>query len=302
MSILEQTLFGRVRDAGSELGVYQSLAIGHARDSVIRVGGSSGGVVTALLLWLLETGAATGAITVGYSAEDPLAAVPVLCRTPEQVVQSTQSKLMLTAQNVALAEAEPGDRLVMVGLPCQVTGLRKAQVFENLFDSVILVLGLCCMSNYSPEATRFVVEEVMRVPAAEVSAMSFREGDWPGNVTVTTREGRRHSLPFLEAAGFYAMFRPYRCTVCLDWSAELSDVSFADYWIDPDKRGFSSVIIRSDAGRELLRQAEAAGRIHMEPATANAITTNMGFQYKKRGNSLFVREARRHGLPCPEIR
>lgn len=300
MTSLEQAVFGYTRGKTAELGVYQSFTAGYACDVSIRTGGTSGGLVTGLLLSLLKTGEISGVVATGYSERHPLRAVPVLCRTEQEIIDASLSKYMLTPQNEALKGAIADDRLALVALPCQVAGIRKAQYFAHTLEHVTLIIGIYCMSNFYFEATKYLIEEVIGLDIDNVVSVAFRAGEYPGVFAVTTRDGVRHELPYFEAVESYPMFRPYRCMVCEDWTGELSDLSVGDYWLD-SKPAFSSVLVRSNTGKEAVEKGLKAGAIYLEPANEEVILKGVGFRYKKRGNAKLIREAQRHGLPCPVI-
>ncbi|GAB4245218.1 MAG: hypothetical protein Kow00129_05050 [Thermoleophilia bacterium] len=299
MDALERAAFGAVRPEVGELGFFRSLAAGYACESGLREGGTSGGLVTALLLHLLETGRITGAVVAGFSEDHPWRAAPLIARTPAQIRSAAGSKYIMCPQNAVLADAEPDDRLALVGLPCQMAGLRKAAAREGVAGNVVLTVGLFCLSNFLPDATVYIVEEVFGVSLDEVSALGYRDGSFPGSFTVVTNRGERRSLAYPEAKQHLRMFRPYRCTVCFDWSAELADLSVGDLWSDPAREAYSAVIVRSREGEDSLRSARAEGSIHTEPLEYALVVDNPGFRYKKRGNRAVIREARRHGLPTP---
>ncbi len=299
MPELERHLFGRVRGDEEHLGVYDSAHVGHAVEPHVRRAGTSGGVVTALLTALLHEERVTAALCTVFDEDLPYRPVAAILRDPDAILAAAQSKYALTPQLAALPKARPGDRLAVVGLPCQIAGLRKVSLAGRLRVEVAVTVGLFCLSGFHLDATRFIVEEVMGLSLHDGTSLEYRHGSFPGSPSVTTKTGERRSIPYSEAKQHLRMFRPYRCMVCCDWSAELADLSAGDLWSDPSRRGYTSLLVRTRPGAEALRVAERSGAVYMEPADGALIAQNPGFYYKKHANAVFLREARAHGLPCP---
>lgn len=63
-----------------------------------------------------------------------------------------------------------------------------------------------------------------------------------------------------------SFFIPYRCTLCVDHFAELADISFGDIHIPEfwdDKVGTTSIIVRSERGKDVLFSAVNQGYIEL---------------------------------------
>ena len=67
-----------------------------------------------------------------------------------------------------------------------------------------------------------------RHPLSEVTELRYREGEYPGEFTVTARSGERKSLPFFEVVDEFKRHKTHRCLVCADWWSGLADVSISD--------------------------------------------------------------------------
>jgi len=99
-------------------GTYQNIYIGHCTDEGVRRSGASGGILSSILIWLLEKGKIDGAVVVGMSKEEPWLTKPFIARTKEEILEAAQSKYILTTTNEILPEIEHFDgKLTFVGLP-----------------------------------------------------------------------------------------------------------------------------------------------------------------------------------------
>ena len=215
------------------LGPWRGLWFGWASDPGVRHAGASGGVATALLAGALETGFADAVLAVGVDRANPLAAVGVLCRTPQEVAACRGSKYNVVAVNTLLRTVldEPG-RYILTGLPCHIQGLRLAQRHSRrLRERVVLSLGVFCGLTNEPRATEVAARQAGLDPG-ELRSVSYRGPGWPGGMRLETRDGtvRYRAYPDYFDRHLAAIVPP-RCRVCPDALAELADISVGDAWL-----------------------------------------------------------------------
>lgn len=248
----------RNEGAASEdfLGPHRGLWFGWAADPEVRFAGASGGVATAILQGALAAGEIDAAIVVTMSRENPLAAVPVVARTPEEVAAARGSKYNAVAINGLLETVlrEPG-RYALVGLPCHVQGLRLAQRDNaKLRERVVLSLGIFCGWTSLPRATHAVARRA-GVDPATLTRVRYRGPDWPGGMRLESRAGAARDLPYPGYFdGHMLAWTPSRCRLCPDALAECADISVGDTWLDrfAGEPGVSDVIARTPAGERLI--------------------------------------------------
>ncbi len=310
---LEQFVFGRVREEQiPDLGFYREARVGWATDRVTRQLGASGGLVTALLIYALEKGIIDGALVAGFRQDLPWRTEARLAVNREQLLAAAQSKYACVPVNTLLNQAlEQGyRRLAVVGLPCHIHGLRKMQFYgqpASLARGVVLMVGLFCASQFYFEGTRHLLVERLGVDRLEdIASLSYRGGDWPGHLVVELKDGRRLLLDRHEYMYHHLMpaFKRDRCEMCVDWAAELADLSVGDYW-DPQVRaghalGTSSCLVRSPAGEELLDGAVKNGYVETIPLEAARLAAGIGYEMKKHAAAFRLRQRRRFGWPVPE--
>jgi coenzyme F420 hydrogenase subunit beta len=66
-------------------------------------------------------------------------------------------------------------------------------------------------------------------------------------------------------------FSPTRCTLCIDGTCELADISFGTSWLDGFHSKASICISRTEKGEELLRSAQSTGEIILEEISAKDV-------------------------------
>jgi len=313
MLAMEAMAFGTARNPGTdEFGIYRKCFIAHAGDEMLRQAGGSGGSVSAILAYALDTGLVDAAIVTGFSRTAPYRPEPKLVTHSKELSSCARSKhggAVPTNSLLHRAVVDDGmSKLAMVGLPCHVHGVRKVQLLRRpgrIARSVGLVLGLFCGSQFYFEATRHLLLEWCGLKSLdEVAMIDYRWGDWPGGFYVRTTDGRELRIDRFDYT--FHKFISYvrdRCTVCIDHGAELADISFGDYWYpgcqvgDP---GWNVVLVRSDAGMRVLEAAVESRYLVAQEASTDQIARS-GREVKRHSNPFRAGQRRRYGMPVPDF-
>lgn len=245
---------------------------GYAADPEIRFAASSGGAATALALHGIESGALHGVLHIRARDDIRYLNETVLSRSRDELLAATGSRY---------APASPGDGLgmvteapgpsVMIGKPCDVAGARMAADRDPALDEKLgLTIAIFCAGTPNVHATVEMIRELGVDPEA-VESVRYRGNGWPGQAVVT---GTNAAEPVEGSASYERSWgemlqqhRQWRCYVCIDHSGEFADISVGDPWyreIEPDDPGQSLVIVRTERGRRFLRDARAAGHLHLE--------------------------------------
>jgi len=257
----------------SIVGNYIGSYIGFANDRVLRFNSTSGGVVTALLIYALEERLIDGAIVTRMEAGNPPRAKPFIATTTKEILSATGAKYSPVPLAECLETLENGKRYAVVGLPCHIYGIRKlAESSPKIRNSIHLYLGILCGGMPSYLGTQYLLR-VYSTEKQHVRRLEYRGGGWPGRLFIQSESSGQQkeiSVPYPEYwQGTFGYFQPYRCTVCHDGFNEFSDISCGDAWlpdiIRKDKEGTSLIITRTEMGEHLLREAFQKGRIQITP-------------------------------------
>jgi coenzyme F420 hydrogenase subunit beta len=249
-SQLNQEIFGKQPD-DILLGNYINCFTGYATDNDIRYNSSSGGLVTALLIHALEEGIINGALVTKMRKDRPLEPLPFIARTREEIISASGSKYCPVPANIALKEimnAPDGEKFAVVGLPCHIHGIRKAELLmPKLRNKIVLHLGIACDHTPSFCATEYLIKQ-NKIKLPDVSSIKYRGLGWPGKIQINNTTGDPIIKDYQESwkAGFGILFTPIRCLSCIDKGNELADLLLADAWnLSSDNIGTSLVVIRS---------------------------------------------------------
>jgi coenzyme F420 hydrogenase subunit beta len=263
------------------IGNYLNCYVGHATDYDIRYNSSSGGLVTALLIFALEKGIIDGALVTRMKKDKPLEPEPFIARTKEEITEASKSKYCPVPANIALKEilnSKEGEKFAVVGLPCHIHGVRKAeQINKKLKEKIVLHLGILCSSNRNFLATDYLLQK-FSIERKEVVKFEYRGEGWLGKMTVELKSDdqkiRHFDYLYYYTQLLRSFFIPTRCTMCSDHFCELSDISFGDIWLPEfwdDKIGTSLSISKNRMAEDILTDMILNERIELNKVDINKV-------------------------------
>ncbi len=301
------------------LGRYLGCYVGHAVDESVRSSSASGGLVSSLLVFALEQGLIDGALVTRMRPDNPLKPEPFIARTREEILSAARSKYCPVATNAALQEIlESDDRIAVVGLPCHIQGIRKAeQRIPPLAQQIRYRISLACSLNFSFRGTERFLKNLGIAPES-VAAFECRGHGWPGSVLIRLKDDTEWTIPYAEC---YRQLRPYslrRCTLCSDMLGELSDLTCGDTWTrdlgwdrprlgslpeiaQTDSLASSFAVSRTSEADELLESAASNGAIELSELDPQDLLAGQNHAlFKKRKLSARMHLFRLAGRSVPQ--
>jgi coenzyme F420 hydrogenase subunit beta len=256
-----------------EVGGYLRMFAGFASDPAVQWAGQSGGVISALLIDLLERGEITGAVVTRVPDDSPTKPVTFIARTREEILSCVGSKYgpVSAAEAIKLIKHEQG-RFVFVGVSCQIHAFRKAEEFsKTLSKKIYAYFGLHCKGIYSTHFFDFLLAK-HGLTQADVRSFNLRSKEWrgwPADLRIETVDGRTIDLSGgLSRTGPRDYFAQMRCLTCTDKLNEFSDVSFGDCrvpWVYGKRTlaeaeagrnpGQSDIVARTSRGLDIVEDA-----------------------------------------------
>jgi coenzyme F420 hydrogenase subunit beta len=288
------------------LGPFQAVYTGFATDPAVRRRGASGGVISRVLIHLIESGRVQGAVVLRQGLRRPDVATPTIATTAAEVLAAAESVYAVTPILTILPEmaAFPG-RLAFVGLPEHVTALRMLQVARHPAAlRVTFIAGPYTGTNMYAGAVRAFLRAQGVADGVAITSLRWRAGEWPGHLRVELADGR----VFTARKFYYNYLIPFyasrHCQITPDFTNEAADLSVGDAWAPALERqggGHSVVVARTDRAQALLDELRQAGALTLEPVEAAQAMAMHGhmLDFKKRGTFLRLDAAARRGAPVP---
>jgi coenzyme F420 hydrogenase subunit beta len=256
-----QKVFGKKYEE-IELGPTRKVVMARAKDSVWRKKAQTGGAVSALVDFALKE----GMIQAGVLTPRDGGLLPRgMTITSRKGILSCAGSSYVSGPTLEALNRGPWkgkERIGIVGLPCHVVALTrmKTSTLEKRtpIDRVDLVIGLFCTwaLDYKP----FMAFLLERVDGGSVEKLNITP---PPERILEVTSGRK--LYRISVDDIRPFIRP-SCRVCLDMTAELSDISVGTV---EGKEGWNTVIVRTATGEGLLRRAKKAGIIETRPLPKN---------------------------------
>ena len=318
---ISQQMFGYEPDIEDMHGHFDDAFLSHANDEGIREHSTSGGLVTALLISLLEQNVVDGAVVIASDEDALWKGKPIVARTPEEVLSATKSKYAISPTNSVFQEIRNiSGRYALVGLPCQIHGFHKAaRIDKRIRDRVIVTIGLFCHAAVEHEPMRYIWSTLDRGTRKQATRFVSRVDKHPGTPHVMLDDGSSSPIYFPEKKGYrpssmeimnilYRLYTPARCLTCYDATAEFADIAVGDPWMAPPDddinfyEGYSFALARTNRAKELLHLAEDAGAITLKKLRRDvARTCNTLMGEEKRWRAFRILETRRRqGFAVPD--
>jgi coenzyme F420 hydrogenase subunit beta len=260
ISEAEKIIHGRTRKESEDLtGIYSEVYAAKAVPQDIQEHAQDGGIVTALVAQFLADGG-DAVIVAGLEEDKAWVPKPVIAKTREEVVNAAGTKYTPSPTLVGLKEAvkeQKLEKIAVVGTPCQITGLTRMTVGpksnKKYGNAVDLKVGLFCMETFNHDRFMDYLKE-NEVDATQVTKFEIKNGRFYAH----NGEERLHRARLKKVKKLIRSC----CANCNDFANELSDISVGNVGSGP---GYSTVLVRTDRGKQALMDAVESGLIEIGP-------------------------------------
>lgn len=185
-------------------------------------------------------------------------------------------------RSIKRGEKVSNSKTAMVGTPCQILAATKINRYsEHTGGSPIEVkIGLFCMENFSYS----YLEKYLKQQGIELYEVKEFRID-KGRFVAYLIDGNVFSIPIAETEPFTRK----NCHICTDYTSDVSDISVGSVG---SPQGYSTVLVRSRTGEQIIEDAIDKGYITAETMSekgielleriANQKITRNTKRYKKR--------------------
>jgi len=221
-----------------------------------RENSQDGGVVTSVLIHLLEADEIDGALIATESEEDPWKAESFLATTPQELIDNTGTiynqtmalgNLGLDQWKHKLPDKDVEDlSLALVGTPCEIEGIRALQDFDWDYNSqeagvraIDYTIALMCTKNFNyHKLIGEQLEEKRDISPDEIGKMDVLHG----NMMVYDHDGQMILEEDVEHFHDAAL---KGCDECADFTGFCADLTVGSVGSSDE---YSSVIVRTEQG------------------------------------------------------
>jgi coenzyme F420 hydrogenase subunit beta len=254
-------------------GQYIEGYVGYAVDKEIRQKSQSGGIVTALLCYLLDKNEIDGAIMNRFCNQT---------KRPEVVFEDSrigiqESSGSYYSQSSVVSEVlkHQDKKIAAVVLGCQGESIN---LIRKRFPKTMLpeyLIGLFCAGQHSGNYIDQLIKEA-GCNRHEVTKFRFRDkraGGWPGNIKLDT-DRKSYVLDKKIRHTLKPVYEVHRCLYCFDQMNIFTDVTVGDPWgitNKNEKEGNTVIIARTEKGKVLIENAYRDGIIDVEKLSVDNI-------------------------------
>jgi 3,8-divinyl protochlorophyllide a 8-vinyl-reductase (ferredoxin) len=245
---LEEQTHGRSRNLEEPddlyFGVRQSMVAARKTEPI--EGAQWTGIVSSIAIEMLNRGLVEGVVCVQNTAEDRFQPMPVIARTPAEVLAARVNKPTLSPNLSVLEQIEQSGlkRLLVIGVGCQIQALRSVE--KQLGLEKLYVLGTPCVDNVTRAGLQKFLDTTSRSPDTVV----YYEFMQDFKVHFKHEDGSTETVPFfgLKTNQLKDVFAP-SCMSCFDYVNSLADL-VVGYMGAPF--GWQWIVVRNDTGQEML--------------------------------------------------
>lgn len=245
---LETSAHGRSRDLSNEddwyFGVSQEMMSARKKQPI--EGAQWTGIVSTIACQMLEQGLVEGVVCVQNTSEDRFQPMPVIARTPKEVLAAKVNKPTLSPNLNVLEQIEQSGmkRLLVIGVGCQIQALRAVE--KELGLEKLYVLGTPCVDNVSREGLQKFLDTTSKSPDTVVHYEFMQDF----RIHFKHEDGSIEKVPFfgLKTNKLKNVFAP-SCMSCFDYVNSLADL-VVGYMGAPF--GWQWIVVRNETGKQML--------------------------------------------------
>jgi coenzyme F420 hydrogenase subunit beta len=250
-------------------GPYHRILKGHANDEEMRFRASSGGVISAIAKFLLDTKRVDFVLHVATDPAAPMRSHIQTSRSRSEIIAGAGARYGPAAPLETIGRLLDQEQpFAVIGKPCDIAGVRNLMRLDARAARLIrLTVAFFCAGVSSLRISERVVGKYGLAPEA-VSVMRYRGHGCPGPTYIEASDGRVFLQTYDETwSEELNQEIQFRCKICPDGTGEQADIACGDAWIGVDGQltaehpGWNAVLARTALGDGVLREMEAAGVI-----------------------------------------
>ena len=266
---------------------------GYSTNKEIRGKASSGGGISASLMYLLEQGEVDGVIQIGASKTQPIMNEVYISLTIEDILNCSGSRYSPSSPLSIIRKVLKDNKIyAVVGKPCDIAALRKLKSLKPAYERKFkYLISFFCAGIPSLMGTKDILDK-FGVNEKDLIEFRYRGDGWPGLTTAKTSQGIIRTMTYNESWGtiLNKHLQP-RCKICADGIGEAADIVCADAWDESDVAGYPSFeekdgqslfITRTAIGKSLIDDMIYHEKISVKQFPIQKISSIQPFQKERK--------------------
>ena len=304
-----EDLFAVDAEYSMPLGYVHSLYATHSVSEEVLSNASSGGIITQLLLFLLEKKIVDYvSVTQFVCDKEGVHTHTFLTNSKKDILKAQGSKYCPVCFDQLLEELHSCEgRVAVMATPCVIAGLRAIERRNPNYlkaDVILHIANFC--GGYKSFRNIKRLAKIHRVDYYNLSDFRFRGGGQPGSLRFVEQSGKTVSTPYPLYVGLNGYSKMLRCHLCPDATGELADIACGDAWIprfQNDINTWSMVICRNKRASDIVKQMRQDGLIVTEDVTPDEVelSQRLNLASKKNRQSARMKLYSRLGYAIPDF-
>ncbi len=287
------------------VGNILSCEVGKATNESVFNNSQSGGITTALLADLLDSGEIEVALVAITREDTPPRGDFALVTNSNELYASQKSKYTPIALLSAIPELKKVQgKIAIVGLACHLQSLQNlCDTYRWLKKKDILKIGLICDRVMTATAIDFMAIQATDEPIKNFIFRDKAEPSYPGNPVVVTVDDTKIVLDKSLRMEMKDFFTPARCRLCFDKLNIFADVVMGDpHGVEEidRKNGETLVIIRSLKAKEVMENARKLDDITLREVDIKLAIKGQSIEKKRKEWSAYTTAWKELGRKAPE--
>lgn len=256
---------------GEKVNLYNnisSIKVSYSKNDNIRVNSASGGIISELIVHLLENNQVDCGVVVTQSNNNPLFNEVRIIRESKDIHLSQGSRYSPASNCTILREIINNDeyrRVIFIGKPCDIEALAAYEsINRKLREKIFIKLSIMC--HHSPTRKGLInLLTAKNISIESIDKINFRGDGWPGTFKVVTKNKKVLKMDYYEAWGNYlSQDENIKCMYCENPFPLEADLVVGDPWGEEykeDKKGKSLVLIRNNTVEDIMSELEENKKI-----------------------------------------
>lgn len=278
-------------------GNYSAIYEGYSNDIKIRHAASTGGILTAVCIYLISNHLVDGVIQVCENKSNPVTTTIAVSRSVEDVLRCTGSRYCHSAPLLGILQSiVPFETYAFVGKPCDVIILKNyMETYKNLLN-IKYTLSFFCAGTPSQESNMSLISSLGETHS-NIRHIQYRGNGWPGKYIIETVDHRRIIKDYIQVwMNYLGRDVQAACRFCFDGIGEASDISCGDYWtlseqgipVFNETDGINVIFAWTEKGKKILEEMHGKKNIVVSPLQETDRLDKCQPHHLKRRSTMFA--------------